>query len=111
MRRSPSRIRSRRGGEDVRVPVDRRDDVGAGFDLEVFESVGTLARDRCEQTVRIRHHVADDLRPPGDALSLEDRARALVRAQEEVSDAVDLDAVVLLRHRQIARAHPRLDMG
>ena len=53
---------------------------------------------------------ADDLDPAGNALAAERLGAALVRAQEEIGDAVDLDAVVLLRHGQVAASQPGLDV-
>ncbi len=50
-----------------------------------------LARDRREAERRVGHHVADDLDPAGHALGPQRRARALVRAEEERRQPVDLD--------------------
>ena len=41
----------------------------------------------------------------------EGAAGALVGAEEQRGDPVDLDAIVLLRHRPVARAQARLDVG
>ena len=69
---------------------------------------GALPRDRGEREARVGHDIADDRDRPGHAFRFEDAARALVRAEQQVGDRVDLDARVLLRHRHVAGAHPRL---
>ncbi len=70
-----------------------------------------LAREGREAKGRIGHHVADHDRPPRDAFGGEDRDRPLVGAEQERRQAVDLDPRALLRHREVAAAEPRLDVG
>jgi len=41
----------------------------------------------------------------------QDRARALVGGEQERRDAVDLDPVALLRHREVSAAQSGLDVG
>ena len=94
----------------VRLAVDRRDDVRPGLEAEPLEDLRALARDRRELEARVRHHVADDLDPPRDALAAQDRGGALVRRQEQLGDAVDRDPVPLLRHREVAAPQPGLDV-
>ena len=92
---------------DVRLAVDRRDDVRAA--ARVRHAGTPLARDRRERAARVGHHVADDVDPPEHALAFERPPRALVRAEEEPGEAVGLDPVVLLGHRRGRRcaARPR----
>ena len=68
----------------VRLAVDRRDDVAAGLEAEPREDLRALACDRRELEARVRHHVADDLDPPRDALAARGSRRALVRRQEQL---------------------------
>ncbi len=68
------------------------------------------ARDRGEDPARVGHHVADDVDPPEDAFAPRASARAVVRAEEEPGEAVGLDPVVLLGHREVAAAEPGLDV-
>ncbi len=106
----PSTIRASRSGCDVRLAVDRRDDVAARGDLEPLQDARTLARDRREAKADVGHHVADDLDPPGYALTLEGRGRPLVGRQQELRDPIDGDPVSLLGHREIAAPKARLDV-
>ncbi len=78
---------------------------------EPLEHVRAFPRDRREREAGVGHHVADDRDRARYAFGLEDAARALVRAEQQVGDRVHLDARVLLRHRHVAGAHPRLDVG
>ena len=68
------------------------------------------ASHRREETVGICHDVADDVNRPGHALVLQRLRRALVRTEEKLGYAVDLDARVLLRHREVAAAETGLDV-
>ena len=86
-------------------------DVAAGLQAEPLEDPRALARDRREPEAGVGHHVADHGDRARDALGLERRARALVRAEQQRGDPVDRDPVPLLRHRQVAAAQPRLDVG
>ena len=74
-------------------------------------SGATLPRDRSEAHRRVGHHVADDLHHALDALGGERRAGSLVRCEEQRREAVDLDAVALLGHREVAAPEPRLHVG
>ncbi len=67
-------------------------------------------RERSEDARRVRHHVAHDVDPTEDAFVLERSLGAVVRAEEEPGEAVGLDAVALLRHREVAAPQPCLDM-
>ena len=63
-------MRASRSGSDVRLAVDRRDDVAAGARRRA--AAGRPERSRAIGASRQRHvghHVADDLDPPGDALA------------------------------------------
>ena len=88
----------------VRLPVNRQRRVDA------FSRRGTRERDGFEKPCRVGHHVADDLASAGDAFRLELAGRALVRAEEKRGEAVDLDPVPLLRHREVEAPEPRLDV-
>ena len=92
---------------DVRLPVDRHDDVRA----RARAAPGSAARAiGAKMPARVGHHVADDVDPAHDALVLQRPARTVVRAEEEPGEAVGLDPVVLLRHREVAASKPRLDV-
>ena len=93
---------------DVGLAVDGRDRVPAG--LEAVER-DAVARERRKQARRVGHHVADHLGPPRHALALELCARALVGAEEQRGELVDLDPVSLLGHRPVAGAQARLDVS
>ena len=97
-------------GLDVRLAVDRGEYVAAGVHAEVGERRRPLARSRRQLEARVVHHVSDDLDPAGDAFAAKRLGAALVRAEEEIGQAVDLDAVVLLRHGEVAAAQSRLDV-
>ena len=90
--------------EDVRLPVHRRHHVAPGLE-RYWEP---LARDRREAVASLHHHVADHVGLTQHAFLGEGRARAVVRAEEEPGQAVDLDARPLLGHRQIAAAQTGL---
>ena len=91
---------------DVRLTVDRGDDVAAGVVARP-----ALAGDRGEAQARVGHHVADDLDLAADALGLECLARALLRGEEQRRDAVHLDARPLFGHGEVAAPQARLDVG
>ena len=90
----------------VRLAVHSRDDVRA----RRVRWRHTLARDRREAERRVRHHVADDFRASPDALGHQRCDRALVGAEEERRQPVDLDPGSLLRHRQVTAPEARLDV-
>ena len=98
-------------GLDVRLAVDGREHVAAGLHAEPVEDPGALTCDRREDPVRVRHHVADDLASPRDALRLELRGGALVRAEQERRHSVDGDPVPLLGHLGVEAPQPGLDVG
>ncbi len=91
---------------DVRLPVDRRDDIRAGL----VGNRKARAGDRGEDPRRISHDVADDVDAPHRALRLECLLRPVVGAEQEPSAPVDFDPVHLLRHGQVAAAQPGLDV-
>ena len=91
--------------------MDRRDDVAPGSTPKRAETPERSRAIGAEPEARVGHHVADDLDAPGDALGdASVSARALVRAEQERREPVDLDPVALLRHREVAAAQPRLDV-
>ena len=83
--------------------------VNSAYDVGAIRE--TLARERHEQVERVAHDVADDLDPAGGAFRDEDRARPVVRRQQQLGEPVDLDPVPFLRHRQVAAAQPGLDVS
>ena len=83
---------------DVRLAVNRRDDVRAA----VVRNREARSGDRGEDPARVGHDVSDDVDPPEHAFLLERRLRAVVRAEEEPRDLVGLDPVPLLRHVEVA---------
>ena len=74
--------------------------------------VGERHAQRCglEQPGRVAHHVADHLAASRDTLRLELRGRALVRAEEQCRQPIDLDPVPFFGHRQVEAAQPGLDV-
>ncbi len=97
-------------GLHVCLTVDCGGDEAARRELQRLEDARTLPGDRRESQGRVGHHVADDLDPTADSLRLERAARALVRTEEQGRNAVDLDPVALLGHREVAASKARLDM-
>ena len=91
---------------DVRLAVDRRDDVRARLVRHRKRRSG----DRAEEPVGVGHHVAHDVDAAEHFLAEEVRARAVVGAEEEPGEAVGLDPVVLLRHREVAAPKTGLDV-
>ena len=110
MRPRPSTIRASRSGWTFASRWIVAATYAARLELVPAQHGRALARDRREAEARVGHHVADDVDPPGDALGEQRLARALVGAEEELRRSVDRDPVVLLRHREVAAAEPRLDM-
>jgi hypothetical protein len=86
--------------------VDRRDDVAPRLERDRV----SLACKRCEAGVRVGHHVSHDVDLARDSLVAEGVGRPLVGAEQIRGDRVDLDARVLLRHRQVAAAQAGLDV-
>ena len=118
-----ARSRMHREDEPAAVAVvergdDRAQPVGLGVRLAVDRQRGVGRRvrqlepssDRFEQPRCIAHHVAHDLPSAGHALLLELRRGALVGAEEEGRQPVDLDPVSLFGHRQVEAAQPGLDV-
>ena len=68
------------------------------------------ARQRCEEPARVGHDVADDVDPAQHSFRLERALRPVVGAEQEPGEAVGLDPVVLLRHREVATSQPGLDV-
>jgi hypothetical protein len=91
--------------------VQRDEHVPTRFDIEPLQRRRSVAGDRREGHARVVHHIADDLDATVHPFGRERLARAVVGRKEDGGDAVDLDPVVLLRHRQVAAAEPRLHMG
>ena len=106
MRGQPVRDSPEPGRADVRLAVDGGDDVRA----RLVRRRDALARDRREAKRRVGHHVTDDERLSRDSFGGERRDRALVGAEQERREAVDLDPRPLLRHREVAAAEARLDV-
>ena len=97
-------------GPDVCLTVDRGQHVAPRFEPEVRERGRSLQRGRCKLEARVVHDVADDLDPAGNAFAAKRVGAALVGAEEDVGNAVDLDPVVLLGHREVAAPESRLDV-
>ena len=91
---------------DVRLAVDRGDDVRA----RLVRDRERGARDGTEEPARVGHHVAHDVEAAEHALVLQRPLRAVVGAEEEPRDPVDLDARVLLGHGEVAAAKTGLDV-
>ena len=106
MRESPSAIRRSRAGRTFAS----RWTVATTYVPRLVRRRDALARDRREAKRRVGHHVADDERPSRDSFGGERRDRALVGAEQERREAVDLDPRPLLRHREVAAAEARLDV-
>ncbi len=87
--------------------MHRRHEVGAGLALDRHPLPG----ERREEARGVGHHVADHRRVAGHAFGRQRLARSVVGTQEERRDPVDLDSISLLRHRKVAAAEPRLDVG
>ena len=95
---------------DVCLAVHRRNDVAAPFEPKIVQHLRMLSGDRNEADVHVSHDVANNLDAAGDALGRERLTRALVRREQERRGPVDLDPVVLLRHRQVAAPQAGLDV-
>ena len=95
---------------DVRLAVDRRDDVRARLEPEPAR-----IRERSRAIGAKRKHASaitsptTSIRPPTPSARSVSR-RALVGAEEQRRDPVDRDPVALLRHREVAAAQARLDV-
>ena len=96
---------------DVRLAVDRSDDVCARLEAEAIEDRRALARDRGQPDRGVGHDVANDLDAALHSFRAKLSRRSFVGAEQESGGAVDLDADVLLGHRPVAAPHPRLDVG
>ena len=66
--------------------------------------------ERGEESARVCHDVADDVDSPEDTFGPERSPRAVVGAEQEPGEAIGLDPVVLLRHREVAASQPGLDV-
>ena len=106
MRDSPSAIRRSRAGRTFAS----RWTVATTYAPRLVRRRDALARDRREAKRRVGHHVTDDERLSRDSFGGERRDRALVGAEQERREAVDLDPRPLLRHREVAAAEARLDV-
>jgi hypothetical protein len=82
----------------------------AARDAGALERRGDREGARLEQQRDVHHHVADEVDTAGHVLALEVLHRRLGRAQQHVGKVVGHDAVELLRHRAVERAHPGLDV-
>ena len=91
---------------DVRLAVDRRDDVAT----RLVGHGKRRAGQRCEEPARVGHDVADDVDPAQHSFRFERSFRSVVGAEQEPGEAVGLDPVVLLRHREVAASQPGLDV-
>ena len=106
----PATILRQSLGPHVRLAMYRCEDVRVGLEAERAEDARALARKRRESGGGIGHHVADDVDRADDAFVAQRGGRALVGCEEECRDAVDLDPVSLLGHRQVAAPQPCFDV-
>ena len=78
---------------------------------QVFGQVcRSLSRRRLPAEGDVDHHVADDLDLPGDPLATEVLSRGVGGTEQEIAQLVGSDPVALLGHREVKRAHARLDV-
>ena len=88
----------------VGLAVNRGDDVAPGLERDR----AALPGDGRELEARVGHHVADDVDLAGRVLLDQGRTRPLIRTEEDRGDVIDLDARVLLGHREVTAPKPRL---
>ena len=98
-------------GHGICLAMHGRDDVPARLEPERVQHVRPARRDGRELARCIEHHVADDLAPAGDALVGKRLRRELVRCEQDRRQPVDLDAVPLLGHLEVAAAEARLHVS
>ena len=97
------------GVVDERRPVQRDERVVARLDAELLPAPARARRvDVLEQ--RVDHRVPDEVHRRRDPLALEVRDRLLRVGEQDVAEVVGEHAVVLLRHRAVEAAEPRLDV-
>ena len=107
----PARARRRSGADDRAWTVSPHGGPSPPRTTRRVRRRDPRPSDRREAERRIRHDVTDHLGPAPDALVAERRDGPLVRAEEQGCEPVDLDPRALLRHREVAAAEARLDMG
>ena len=93
---------------DVAGPVRRGQHVLARVDLELLADRGVGLRGH--ELEHVDHHVADDHHLARDVLVVERLRRRGGGAQQQRRGVVGEDAVELLGHRPVIRAHPGLDV-
>ena len=103
--------RSRAGSSTLPARCAVASDVLAGLDARLAQRREVLARPRLDEVRDVDHDVADEAHGAGDALARAGspppcRSGASSRSLEVVGE----DAVELLRHPAVERAHPRLDV-
>ena len=91
---------------DIGLTMDGDDEVRAWCQVRGEP----LLCERNEEAGGVRHHVTDDRRGSCNAFGLQRLARVFVGTEQEVCEAVDLDAVAFLGHGQIAATESRLDV-
>ena len=91
-------------------PMRRREHVLACADARLAQRLLVGARARGDDPGDVDHDVADDLDRAGDRFAREVVRRALRGHEQQVADVVGDDAVELLGHRAVERAHPGLDV-
>jgi hypothetical protein len=90
------------GGDEQELPRRHR---------VVGKRVRALLRHRGERERHVGHHVADEVHPAVDPLTLEIRDRRGSRAEQQIAGVVGEHAIQLLGHRPVARAHTGLHVG
>ena len=90
-------------GADVRLPVERQQEVVARLDSRRDERARPLACERRQADVRVEHHVTDQVHALADRLVREVSHGDLGRAEAERREPVDEEAVELLRHLRVER--------
>jgi hypothetical protein len=91
--------------------VRRHEEILMRLYAKIFGQVcRPLPRPRLPAQSDVDHHVADDLDAAGDALAAEVLGRGIRGAEQEIAELVGRDPVALLGHREVERAHARLDV-
>jgi hypothetical protein len=90
--------------------MDRQQQVRAWLEAQLLEHPRVAPRDRRHREAHVRHDVADERDLPGRRFAAQILDGGRRRAEAEGADMVGQHAVSLLRHRPVARPHPRLDV-